>query len=67
MFIPFQENEPRPQQTSSLFWSENNSFIGNIRRVLAVYCCWLFLWLQQNLGIQKGQPFLHIFQDVLLL
>ena len=48
--------------TYSLFWSENNSFIGNIRRVLAVYCCWLFLWLQQNLVIHKANHFFTSFR-----
>ena len=63
MFIPFKENEPRPQQLP-LF--SDLKIIPSLHLdtyavcTLAVYCCWLLLWLQKTLKIHKGQPFLHM-------
>ena len=63
MFIPFKENEPRPQQLP-LF--SDSKIIPSLHLdtyavcTLAVYCCWLLLWLQKNLKIHKGQQFLHM-------
>ena len=63
MFIPFKENEPRPQQLP-LF--SDLKIIPSVHLdtfavcALAVYCCWLLLWLQKTLKIHKGQQFLHM-------